>query len=324
MKKKLYSSLLLLIFAIGFSQNSISDFERFYKVGNNFYNTPNPTENTDNESISYFQKAINSTKITKPIAAKAVDAATKIGILHQTYIRHSDAIKYYTMALNWHQEFKTHDTTAYLSSLYLGMMYYYENDYSKCYLHLSRAESLYQKYNLSQSSESLFNTLGVLYFDSGNYRQSVNYFQKAQNIEFKLTGKKTNFALQSNIATALRHLGKNYEAIEIYQEAIKLNPNENRIRINLASTFLELKQPENVFAELKKIKPDNDLKNKISVQNLLGRAYIIQNKLDLATTEFNQAISIFNQAELINKNGKNVEIGNTYKFLGDISKLQNE
>lgn len=301
------------------AQNNISDFDKYFKIGNKFYDTPNPTEKTDNESIYYFQKALNTNSIDKRNAEKAIDAATKVGILHQTYVRYTDAIKFYTRAISIKKKFNCHDTTAYQSLLYLGMSYYHTNDYSNCYLYLNQAEKLYKKYNLTNSSESLFNTLGVLYFESGNYRQSINYFTKAQHIELKLTGKQTNSALQSNIATALRHLGKNEEALRLYKSVLSQNPNENRVRINLASTFLALNQPENVFAELIKITTDNDIKNQISIQNLTGRAYLLQQKYDLAISAFKKAVSIFYQAENINLNGKNAEIGNTFKYLGDIA-----
>ncbi|MCU0324586.1 MAG: CHAT domain-containing protein [Spirosomaceae bacterium] len=313
------STFLLASFLFSSAQKAIPDFDKYFKVGNSFYDTPNPTEKTDNEAIYYFQKAVNTTKIDKFNATKAVDAATKVGILHQTYLRYTDAIKWYIKAIELHRQFRTHDTTSFLAHMYLGMTHYHTNDYSNCYFYLNQAEKIYKKYNLTTSSESLFNTLGVLYFESGNYRQSINYFTKAQNIEFKLTGKSTNSALQSNIATALRHLNKNEEALQIYKEVLKENPDETRIRVNLASTFLALNQPENAFAELNNIKKENDPKTQISIQNLEGRAYVLLKKYDLAIAAFKKAISIFYQAENINLNGKNSEIGNTFKFMGDIS-----
>ncbi len=308
----------------GFGQNSITDFERNFKIGNNFYNVSSPTQKTDNEAIHYFQKVLDSKNIQASNAPKAVEASTKIGILHQTYTRFSEATRYYHQALDLHKKFKTHDTTAYLASMYLGMMYYYSNDFSNCYLYLNQAEKIYLKYNLPQSSESLFNTLGVLYFESGNYRQSINYFTKAQHIELKQTGKIENEALQSNIATALRNLGKNQEALEIYQRVLKQYPTENRIRINLATTYLALNQSEKVFEELKKIKQNNDIKNKMSYHNLHGRAYVLQKNYEKAVAEFNQSISIYTQSERVNKSGKNTEIGNSYKYLGDIAKEQKQ
>lgn len=313
----------LLIF-YGFAQQIDSDFEENIKVGISYYDTPNPTEQTDNKAIYYLQKAISSTKIDKSKAMKSVDAATKIGILHQTYLRYPEAIKSYSEALNIHQIYSTHDTTSYLANLYLGMIYYYSNDFIQCYSYLNEAEKIYQKYNLNKNSESLFNTLGVLYFESGNYRQSINYFTKAQDIELKTTGKKSNVALQSNLATALRHLGENQQALEIYQTILQENPAETRIKINLATTLLELKQPEKVFDELKSIEIGDDIKNQISYHNLLGRAYAQQKNYEAAKKAFNEAITVFHKSEKINENGKNIDIGNTFKYLGDIASEQKQ
>jgi tetratricopeptide (TPR) repeat protein len=57
--------------------------------------------------------------------------------------------------------------------------------------------------------QRLYNTLGIVYHKSGNYQQSINYFQKALAPTYLQLTQPTN--AQANLRVALRLAGKRYK-----------------------------------------------------------------------------------------------------------------
>jgi CHAT domain-containing protein/Flp pilus assembly protein TadD len=322
MKAILLTIFSLFLLYIGFTQQRIPDFKTDYEIGNSFFNSDNPTEKTDSLAVEYLEKSLISSPTTRINAYERYDASKKLGIIHQTYSRYKKSLTYYQKSIAIAQKYSLKDSLLFEPNLFCGEVQYYFNHFDSCYFYLNKAEKIYTKYPKIDHAESLFNTFGVLYFESGNYQQSINYYNKAQRI-LKEQGKRNeNFAMKSNIATSLRLLGKHQEALEIYESIINEEPNENRILINIASTYLGLNETDKALALLEKVKEINNFETQIVFQNRLGQVYFMQKNYAKALTYLKNAIVIQRTNQKGNENNKTLELGNTYNLLGDIAQLE--
>lgn len=322
MKAILLTAFTSLLLFIGFTQQQLPDFEKAYEVGNLFYNSDNPTENTDNQVIENFEQYIIHAPNTRLNAFKKYDAYKKLGIIHQTYSRYKNSLNSYQNSISIAQKYALKDSLLFEPYLYCGELQYYLNHFDSCYFYLNKAEKIYSKYPKISHAESLFNTLGVLYFESGNYRQSINYYDKAKAILHNQGKSSADFAINSNTATSLRLLGKYQEALKLYQTIIDKVPDENRILINIASTYLELNETDKALSLLQKVNGVDDFVTKILLQNKLGQGYFMQKDYAQASIHLKNAISIHIKNPQSSSANKILELGNTFKLLGDISALE--
>ena len=97
--------------------------------------------------------------------------------------------------------------------VFAGAGYYNLNNFDSASYFLLRAE----RPNTLGSFEDrirLYNTLGVLYYDNGNYLQSKNYFTQAL-CRFKNPADDFAYSLQLNMATCYNKLGLFEQALSI-------------------------------------------------------------------------------------------------------------
>ncbi len=321
MKAIFLSIFSLLVLYIGFTQQRIPDFDKSYEIGNSFFNSENPTENTDNQAIEYFEKSILSSLNTHSNAYQKYDASKKIGIIHQTYARYKNSLGSYQNSIAIAKKFSLQDSLLFEPYLYCGVLQYYLNHFDSCYFYLNKAEKIYTKYPKISHSESLFNIFGVLYFESGNYRQSINYYEKAKIILHDKGKSINDFAVNSNTATSLRLLGRYQEALKLYETIIKKVPDENRILINFATTYLDLNETEKALTLLQKVDNIDDFATKILLQNRLGQGFFMQKNYVQALIHLKNAIATHVINPQSSSTNKILELGNTFKMLGDISVL---
>lgn len=95
-------------------------------------------------------------------------------------------------------------------------------------------------------------------FASGNV-MAADYFLKLRNYDraetFYLRSLQKDSAMnyaRLNLSTLYNIMGKNADALKVLQDALRTDPNNDRIYFNLALLYNEMNQPENVEANLKK------------------------------------------------------------------------
>jgi protein O-GlcNAc transferase len=100
---------------------------------------------------------------------------------------------------------------------------------------LDRAKDLYLKLlqGYPQHAESLHN-LGIIFAQSRNFEQAVNYFKAATEAN---PGNSHYFC---NLATALNDLGQAEKSIEYFEKARQLNPQAPDIYYNLGNALLKI------------------------------------------------------------------------------------
>ena len=73
--------------------------------------------------------------------------------------------------------------------------------------------------------------LGRVYADSSNYNEAINIYQKALNLEPQ------NFYVWFNLALAYKNNGQLNESINAYENALIINPNSFDVYFNLGSLY---------------------------------------------------------------------------------------
>jgi tetratricopeptide (TPR) repeat protein len=73
----------------------------------------------------------------------------------------------------------------------------------------------------------MFNNIGIIYLDQGEYKEAVDSFEKS------LTSKPDFSEVLNNKGLALENLDKKQEAIEAFNQAIAINPKFEKAKENL-------------------------------------------------------------------------------------------
>jgi tetratricopeptide (TPR) repeat protein len=131
------------------------------------------------------------------------------------------------------------DSLVFVTQVYVGTVYYNLDRFDSASYFLLRAESLASRFTDRDNSVRLYNTLGALYCDNGNFRQGRNYFDHA--LELVRGGKTYDTAaavsLQINIATASFRVGKYEDALAIYRQLLGYRPLRDYVYENMGRAY---------------------------------------------------------------------------------------
>ncbi|HSB92076.1 MAG TPA: tetratricopeptide repeat protein, partial [Flavitalea sp.] len=171
------------------------------------------------------------------------------------------------------------DSASFLSWVFAGSNYYslYNSDSALiCY---REAEKIYSQHPGVAEAERLFNKMGVLYYEAGDFRKSIPYFLKALSL-VDSTGSTSKYFVvnyKNNIASAYRKLQEYDRALDIYQSLLPLHLYEDELRHNIGVTFLESGNARDAIRQLLQVRYRN-----ATIYNDLARAYILDSKSDTA------------------------------------------
>ena len=78
------------------------------------------------------------------------------------------------------QLYSVPDSFLFLPYLYVGGIYYTQNQFDSALFYYKKAEQVNDSYeNPLNEAERLYNRLGATFYEAGNYRKARNYFEKA-------------------------------------------------------------------------------------------------------------------------------------------------
>lgn len=306
----------IILFRSQAQQSPKSISHRLYREAERLFYLPEPTEAQDSMAIAKYLSVIRLHDGKADSIFR--DAHYKVAIYLQTFGKFNEAIPYlketirlYPLAGN------LPDSLQYLPFLYLGNSYYAGDRLDSAFDAYKQAENIALKYKHINGLERLYNTLGVMHFEAGNYQQSAVYFDKALST---LTDERSNNQFlfvnySNNYASALRKSGQWNKAIGIYKELLKYNYNNDELLNNIGSTFLENEQDSLALAYLSKIKKDSPEK-----LNDLAIANIHLKRPDIAMPLLDKAIAL-------NKSGKmykSIRLGTSWKLKADIYSLRDQ
>ncbi|MDX5478651.1 MAG: tetratricopeptide repeat protein, partial [Cyclobacteriaceae bacterium] len=215
------------------------------------------------------------------------------------------------------------DTLYFATNLFLGETYYLLSQADSSIYFLQNAEKLLSKNPSRTESSRLFNSLGVTYFESGNYTQSINYFNKAKNLtvgdksfdDLEPYYQYALFSFLNNIGSSLLQLNQLDSALSIYRDLEQSGLNKDQVNTQLASIYLEKAIPDTALFYLDKIE-SAEYRQSASFQNQLAEIYMMQNDSKKAKN----ILESFVEAT-IKKDGfaKDYRLGRSYRLLGKIA-----
>ena len=199
--------------------------------------------------------------------------------------------------------------------LYYGNILYSFNQFDSAFYFYKQAENISDRYaGMLQGVNRLYNAIGALYYETGNFRQARNYFEKAI---FILSPSDPSFEdlrinYQINLASTLNKLESYDEADSIYQQLLPLNINRNEILHNMGTIKLNTGAIQQALAYFKQVNYSNN--RIIRLYNDLGYTYSNLGKKDSAFHYYRKASE---QNAKWNGEQKNSAFGQTLKFAAD-------
>lgn len=240
-------------------------------------------------------------------------AQVKTGKILQGFDSLAKAKSYYLSALSLREKGKIPDSLCLEPVLFTGRILYGEEQLDSAYLYLKRAEQISDKYNdRLESSERVYNLLGVIHYEKGDYRQAVNYFEKALSLVSPLA-KSLQVNYKINIASALMKIDEDVLARAIYEDLLRLNVYNNEIYHKLGLISLKENNYTAAVGYLRKVEYVNSKKS-IDLYLNYAMAFSGAGQPDSAEQYLYKAV-----AENLKWNGhrKNISNGLLLKFRAD-------
>jgi CHAT domain-containing protein/tetratricopeptide (TPR) repeat protein len=153
------------------------------------------------------------------------------------------------------------DSFLFIPFLYTGAIYYTQNEFDSALFFYKKAEIINDQYKKPLiGSERLYNRLGVMYYENGNYQKARNYFEKAITITSPSdTSLLINYKI--NIASLLVKLEEFPKAQSVYESLSSNNVYTDEINHNLGIISLKLKDYKKAISYLRKVNYSSNKKS---------------------------------------------------------------
>ncbi|HQD08482.1 MAG TPA: CHAT domain-containing protein [Flavihumibacter sp.] len=197
-----------------------------FRRADQFFNAETPTAKTDSLALAGFNQliaAIGDDRV-RPVDSLLYESLFRKGILHDVQLSPAQAKQAYLRALTVGQNTgRFPDSLFFRLYVYVGTDYYSLNQYDSASYFLSKAELLADSYRNIAERERLYNSLGALHFDNGNYLQSRTYFSQALSVveRRKPLDEMLIADLKTNIASSYYKMGRYREALSMYEEIVQ-------------------------------------------------------------------------------------------------------
>lgn len=287
--------LLLLLIWKGFSQSNRQTDEPvyWYQQAEKNYAAENPTGATDSIALAAYEKAIQLFLPTAPRNAKAGDAMIKRGNIFQGQRAFAKAQQEYHRAMDWFRSYGADSLLFYQASLHLGSNFYYTYTIDSARYYLEQAARLALNHADYPDQDVLYNSLGALYFQSSNFLQAANYFEKARMLldpaapEYR----ETFDGFSNNIAFCESALGNYEEALSIYRPLLKDAYIKNRVIQNIGHLYYEKNEPDSALTYFQQVVP-NATNATVRMYQEMARIYLDKNQPDQSRGLLDKADSL--------------------------------
>lgn len=325
-KAGLVSTLVTLCTLISvFSQtHQSSEYRQWVREAKRLYDLEEPTRATDSTALHLFDRAAVSALAAKDYQ-NAANCHIKAGNIHQTYQRFTESNQNYHKALTISNAYLSDKRLVYEASLYMGSSHYFSNIIDSAQYYFESASSIAVNYKGAKlpEEERLYNSLGAIYFESANYLQAKNYFEKALLVTpTGTTDYEASFVgINSNVANCLQRLNQYDAALRIYQKLLQYDMQKDVseiIRQNTAHTYFKMGQYDSALAIYQQLNFENAL-NRTKALNDIGRIYMNRR-------QWQQSEAVFDSAIAVNKNIssviRNKEEALAYLYRGQLAVRQ--
>ena len=189
---------------------------RLYQRADSLFNLPDASRRTDSLAMDGFQKVtLQLTGLDRSGVRDSLlfQCFYKRGVLLEVYGGYGQATQSYLQALSYAPD----ESRRLKMYVFAGAGYYNQNNFDSANYFLLKAEESPRRDLGPEDEVRLFNTLGVLYYDIGNYLQAKNYFSQALGIihQHDPQDRFNSLSVQLNMATCNYRLGLYDRALEI-------------------------------------------------------------------------------------------------------------
>jgi CHAT domain-containing protein/tetratricopeptide (TPR) repeat protein len=312
------------IFGLFAQTTKNKEYQSWYKEALRLYDLDEPTQETDSLALQLFSRCAaasqkdNNNKL-------AADCFIKAGNIHQTYQRFAESNQLYHHSLSLNDRYLKDEKLKYEAFLYLGSSFYFSSVIDSAQHYFEDASVIALSYNgpALPEQERLYNSLGAIYFESANYLQAKNYFERALQITPAGADdyNETFVGISSNIANCLLRLNQYDSALQMYKMLKKYDTQKAVTEIitqNTAHTYFELGHYDSALALYKQLQPGNEL-NRIKALNDIGRIYMNRRQWQQAETVFDSAIALNKKISRIIKNKEEAQ---AYLYRGQLAEKQ--
>ncbi len=208
-----------------FTAHTQTSWPALYRAAIHYYDIDDPTPHTDSLALQKFQQAAALLESQSPGETPSpgndsvlADCYLKAGIMQLSFRSSRKALPLFlSAARTTERQPRSKDALLFQPWLYAGSCYYDLYDLDSALYYYRLAENIMDKYPMQPEAGRLFNKLGVLYYESGDYKRSIQYFSKA--LDIVKSHQPSDMALvvnyQNNIASALLKMKSFQKAIDI-------------------------------------------------------------------------------------------------------------
>ena len=218
----------------------------------------------------------------------------KAGRLAHYFDSLETAMGYYLRAISLYAKLPgISDSFLFKPYLFAGRIYYQRDQFDSALVYFRKADQINDAAGgkLRESSR-LYNLLGVLLYETGNYRQSENYFEKALALlsDSNPDDRYLLVNFNSNIASILINLEEYKQAEARYQKLLTYGLYSNEIWHNLGIIHLRMNEPQQAIVYFRKVNY-GDSKQNIDLNYYKGIAFSELGQPDSANRYLQLALS---------------------------------
>lgn len=276
-------------------------------------------EQLNQTALEKFRLFLNTSLNSRPFDSLTFFAYVKLGELQHYFENFPEALTYYTAAIGLKKKLPlVSDSFLFKPYIFAGLIYYNQNKLDSALDCFKKAESIQDLFEQRlQESERLYNSLGGIYFQYGNYKQAQNYFQKALEVLSRTNPSYEALYINYNInlATILFKLEEYDAANSIYQQLLPKGIYRNQIYNNIGLINFYLGAPRQAIDYFKKVNYSNYLD--IGLCNDIANAYYDLGKPDSVKKYLQLAVE---KNQLYNPSTLSIDHGRTLKLYGDLER----
>ena len=300
-----------------YKTNNPGSVQAIFEKAENYFNSDEASEATDSIALLLYKQVYAHTAVNSANAMLIFNCHERAGILMEGLgYTSQEALEEFYAGIFVHKQYHLPDSALFRLFLSAGNAHYITGLFDSCVFYFSSAEKIIDNYPGAGHAEDLYNSLGALYSESGDYTQSIHYFSKALEIirATRPGADEATYAMSMNIASALRLTGKPDSAITLYRKLLLPGTDATPLYNNLARIYLGKNQPDSALHYLSRIQ---HVKGPFAIafNNSLALAYMQKMDTVPALAYLNKAFAISRQE---NAAVKNNYTGNTYKYCGDL------
>ncbi len=313
------------IVSILFSQDQTSvPFQSYYSRALELYDADEPTPQSEQLAIDLFSKTISAVRGNPQYSAVLMDCYAKAGNIYQGQRQYQKALPFYYKGLAVARK-NSDSFFLYQYYLYLGSAKYSLSEIDSARFLFEQAASIAVTKKQLPDLPILYNSLGIIYYESANYKQAINYFEQAVN---SLSPEDESYdesfvSFKNNIAGCYARLGEHRNSLQQYLALLPYKQISAGLYQNIGHSYYSLGLYDSSMYFLQKTPPAVTL-SYARLLNEMARIYMNKGLLQQSEQLFDSSINLIKKVPGYYKN-KDKANGYLYRSqLAEKQQLYNE